>query len=108
MLCFGCLSGLPFTSGFYSKDIIVERVLWGSRGETKFFLSYISVVFTGLYSGRVLYDLRVNQSYFSVRGEVDWSKWCLGPISFLGVCALWSGYLLRNFLSRLSEYMFLN
>lgn len=31
----------------------------------------------------------------------------MGPVSFLGVCALWVGYLLSNFLGRFSEYMFL-
>nr|YP_010968538.1 NADH dehydrogenase subunit 5 [Mya japonica]WNO18877.1 NADH dehydrogenase subunit 5 [Mya japonica] len=107
-VCFGSLTGLPFTSGFYSKDIIVESVLSGDSGVLKVFMIYSSVGITGLYSGRVLYDLAVKKSYFSVSGELDWSKWCLFPISMLGVCALLSGYMFSSYFNHFSEFMFMN
>ncbi|YP_009054298.1 NADH dehydrogenase subunit 5 (mitochondrion) [Mya arenaria] len=107
-ICFGSLTGLPFTSGFYSKDIIVESVLSGDSGILKVFMIYSSVGITGLYSGRVLYDLGVKKSYFSVSGELDWSKWCLLPISVLGVCALLTGYMFSSYFNHFSEFMFMN
>jgi NADH:ubiquinone oxidoreductase subunit 5 (subunit L)/multisubunit Na+/H+ antiporter MnhA subunit len=106
-VCLCCLTGIPFTSGFYSKDIIVERVLQGNSGWLKIILTYMSVGLTALYSGRVVYDLRKKEEYCAIRGERDINKWSVVPIRILGSFALFRGHRLKACLSLFSEYIYL-
>ena len=63
------LLGLPFVSGFYSKDIILESVHFsGSIGSVLLFLVYINLIFTYCYTSRILmFCTRVvkNTPYFN-------------------------------------------
>nr|AKK32538.1 NADH dehydrogenase subunit 5 [Oncylocotis sp. PJ-2015] len=49
------LCGIPFMSGFYSKDLILEMFLFTGNNFFFFFLFYISVGLTVLYSFRLIY-----------------------------------------------------
>lgn len=85
------LCGVPFIAGFYSKDIIIERMEIADN----FFISYIIyIIVVGLsasYSFRLIF-LRVidskTHSVYSRRRDKDWvmlrSKIWLGAISILG------------------------
>lgn len=59
MMFVGSLSlmGLPFLTGFYSKDVILELAYahYSISGQFAFWLGSISVVFTSYYSLRVLF-----------------------------------------------------
>ena len=49
------LLGLPFVSGFYSKDMILESVHFsGSIGSVLLFLVYANLIFTYCYTSRIL------------------------------------------------------
>lgn len=51
------LCGFPFISGFYSKDLIIEIIYIGNFNLIIFILSLISLMFTLIYSVRLIYYL---------------------------------------------------
>lgn len=54
------LCGIPFISGFYSKDIVVELASQGIWNQFIIFIMFISLGFTVLYSVRLVYYSFVN------------------------------------------------
>jgi NADH:ubiquinone oxidoreductase subunit 5 (subunit L)/multisubunit Na+/H+ antiporter MnhA subunit len=61
-ICLVCLCGFPFSSGFFSKDLILDG---GVLSIFIFFLFLFSVILTFSYSLRFLYYFKV--SFISVR-----------------------------------------
>lgn len=49
------LCGFPFIAGFYSKDIIIEIIYFRKFNMVIFILSLISLIFTVMYSIRLIY-----------------------------------------------------
>lgn len=49
------LCGFPFIAGFYSKDIIMEMIYYRKFNVIIFILSLISLIFTVIYSIRLIY-----------------------------------------------------
>nr|ALO64641.1 NADH dehydrogenase subunit 5 [Andrena haemorrhoa] len=49
-----CLCGVPFLSGFYSKDLIFEYFLISSMNLLLMFMFYLSMIFTVSYSVRLV------------------------------------------------------
>nr|APX40363.1 NADH dehydrogenase subunit 5 [Stylosomus ilicicola] len=70
-LCNFSLCGLPFLSGFYSKDLIVEMMSMGYLNIFIYILFYLSVGLTVSYSARL--------AYFSVVGDYNFIS--LGSVS---------------------------
>nr|AYR05305.1 NADH dehydrogenase subunit 5 [Coleoptera sp. ACP-2013] len=61
------LCGLPFLSGFYSKDLIVEFMSMEFNSIFIYFIYYISIGLTVTYSVRLIwYTFLINPLYFSV------------------------------------------
>nr|YP_009691894.1 NADH dehydrogenase subunit 5 [Pterolophia sp. ZJY-2019]QEG58700.1 NADH dehydrogenase subunit 5 [Pterolophia sp. ZJY-2019] len=60
-ICNFSLCGLPFLSGFYSKDLIVEVMSMGYLNFFIYFLFYVSIGLTVCYSFRL--------TYYSLTGE---------------------------------------
>uniref|UniRef100_A0AAU6PC59 NADH-ubiquinone oxidoreductase chain 5 n=1 Tax=Midoria longicornis TaxID=3133673 RepID=A0AAU6PC59_9HEMI len=55
------LCGMPFTSGFYSKDTIMENISINSNNMISFMLMYISLGTTMTYSLRLTYYLMMKE-----------------------------------------------
>nr|APF47502.1 NADH dehydrogenase subunit 5 [Dolichogenidea sp. n. SNS-2016] len=53
------LSGLPFLTGFYSKDLIIEMFNMKINNLILFFIMYISMGLTISYSSRLMYYLNI-------------------------------------------------
>nr|ATD12210.1 NADH dehydrogenase subunit 5 [Cicadellidae sp. EMHAU-2015-Zz052706] len=66
------LCGFPFLSGFYSKDSIIEFSSFSGMNMISFFLFYLSLGFTTLYSMRLFYyTVLVNSSFFSLSSSQE-------------------------------------
>lgn len=86
------LCGVPFISGFYSKDLIVELAAQNSWNIFLIFLRFISLGLTVMYSVRLVY-LRIvsheNGGPFSIVCDPDWV--IVLPIVTLALISLISG-----------------
>ena len=68
------LCGLPFLSGFYSKDLILELFLFGDKSCVIFFVAVGATLLTALYSIRFslgLFGGQVKREPFSGETEGD-------------------------------------
>nr|ALO70443.1 NADH deshydrogenase subunit 5 [Coccinellidae sp. 1 EF-2015] len=69
------LCGLPFFSGFYSKDLIVEFLSFSSFNLFIYFIYYISIGLTVSYSFRLFYYLIMSEmnflSFFMIREHMS-------------------------------------
>lgn len=48
------LCGIPFTSGFYSKDWILERIMWRNYSWINYLITILAVALTSAYSSRLI------------------------------------------------------
>ena len=94
------LSGLPFLRGFYSKDLILERLIAGDFNILFFLRMTLRASITLLYSARLLFLRVVSQgenllsSSTMERGE----KFLVFPLFFLARGAIAGGSILRWFI----------
>nr|YP_001936231.1 NADH dehydrogenase subunit 5 [Phalangium opilio]ACA66085.1 NADH dehydrogenase subunit 5 [Phalangium opilio] len=60
LLSFLSLGGIPFSCGFYSKDLIIELFLMEGCGLLYIFIFFLGVFSTIVYSSRLIYNLLLN------------------------------------------------
>lgn len=95
------LMGLPFLTGFYSKDLIIE-VAFGSRVLAfGFWLSTFSAFITAFYSLRLLFfsfilDFQGFKESVKYLHEEDW--YLVGPLLILLVMSILAGFGFYNFI----------
>ena len=97
------LIGFPFISGFFSKDLVIERFWEAQRSVFKFFLLYLSIYLTIAYTFRFIYHVFATNfaPSFSLRGEK-----CLFlnlRVLFLFIIRVISGLVFRFFLINNNE-----
>ena len=87
------LCGFPFLSGFYSKDIIIEKFFREFYGFVIFFLGLLSIGLTLLYSLRFLFNSCNNKS----KTRVVLISSDLGKAIFFSVVFLFTFSIIRGF-----------
>nr|ALO76639.1 NADH deshydrogenase subunit 5 [Melyridae sp. GENSP01] len=89
------LCGLPFLSGFYSKDLVVEFMSMGYLNIYIYFIFYISIGLTVCYSFRLLFYLVGKSfSFFSLNSlSESWGPMIMG-MSGLILFVVFSGSML--------------
>nr|APX39791.1 NADH dehydrogenase subunit 5 [Pachybrachis sp. ReAss_5] len=94
-ICNFSLCGLPFLSGFYSKDLIVEVMSMGYLNIFIYLVFYASVGLTVSYSARLAYySLAGVYNFSSVSSLKEESKLMVGGMSFLILFVVFSGSML--------------
>lgn len=97
-----CIIGFPLTSGFFSKDLILEIMLYNSSNIS--FVAYIMLLLgafvTTIYSLRLLFIV----FYGNYRGDNsdvihEQSNFILIPLIILAVLSIFSGYLIEVFIN---------
>ena len=97
-----CIIGFPLTSGFFSKDLILEIMLYNSSNIS--FVAYIMLLLgafvTTIYSLRLLFIV----FYGNYRGDssdviLEQSNFILIPLIILAVLSIFSGYLIEVFIN---------
>nr|AER54643.1 NADH dehydrogenase subunit 5 [Pennaria disticha] len=95
------LMGLPFLTGFYSKDLIIELVYGSFKIKFAFILSIISAFFTAFYSFRLIHysfnsDIQGNKNNYKFIHESN--NIILLSLLILLIMSIISGYLFQNLL----------
>lgn len=102
------LCGLPFLSGFYSKDIVVELAIQGNWSIFLIIILYLSLGLTVYYSFRLtFYTLVSFPQGCCFTSSCDSDKILLMPITFLTIIALLSGPVLNSFIFYSPSLIFL-
>lgn len=92
------LMGLPFLTGFYSKDLIIELIYGEHYLRFALWLGVLSAFITAFYSFRLIHFTffnapQSNISYFSKSHEGPWNlRW---PLLFLLIFSIMIGYILQ-------------
>jgi len=89
--CSFSICGFPFLAGFYSKDLILETILFEGVN-TLFYVGLLAgVLMTVAYSGRLVYYVYIKGTKVCVeaQSERDWS--ILAPITVLFVVSVLVG-----------------
>lgn len=91
------LCGLPFLAGFYSKDLIIERLITGNLNVIILILGCFGVCLTVLYSIRFCFFIvwrGYNLNTFINASDNDLIV--IISIRLLGLGALWGGYIFQR------------
>ena len=113
------LMGLPFLSGYYSKDLIIEFIYLGQSNIKiyAYMISIVSVLFTTIYSVRLLIYVfhRENRSDEKVFAHIHESPLIMIlPLTILSIFAIFFGMLMNSYFAGDSlfkvwgEFMFIN
>ena len=96
------LSGIPFFSGYYSKELIINSGLSSDLFLSRYvyFISIITVLLTSAYSFRLIYHvfhgpLKFSNTQYNKIKET--SFYILAPLLLLSFLAIFSGYFLKDF-----------
>ena len=107
------LMGIPFLSGFYSKDVIIE-IAYSSyliKNNFIYWLSIISAVFTTLYSTRLLYLTFFNKpnGFKSDYKNIHDSDLLIAiPLFILSINSIFFGFITKDFFVGLGTDAWLN
>jgi NADH-ubiquinone oxidoreductase chain 5 len=95
------LIGLPFLTGFYSKDSILEEAYakYTVEGHFAYYCGSFAALFTGFYSLRVLYLCFLNKpnGYRPIIVKVHESSFAMAfPLGVLAIPSIFGGYLIKD------------
>lgn len=86
------LCGVTFTSGYFSKDAIIEAAYLLDKGA--FVILLISAFLTALYMGRLLWIVFFGEANSANAKDAHESKWVITlPLVVLAICSAIGGYL---------------
>lgn len=92
------LMGLPFLTGFYSKDLIIEIIYGENLLRYALWLGVISAFLTAFYSFRLasftfFNNPQSNYNKFKLSHEGQWNlRW---PLAILIICSIFIGFILQ-------------
>jgi len=103
------LAALPWLSGYYSKDLIIELAYgaYSTLGYLVYFLAVVSACFTMLYSVKLIYLTFLTYAN-APKGNYEKaheSPWVMSlPLVILGVLSVYLGNISRDFFIGLGSY----
>ena len=92
------LMGLPFLTGFYSKDLILELIYGEHKLSYSFWLGTLAASITAFYSFRLIYFVFINNPQMNINSyknshEGYWNL--ILPLFILFICSITVGYSLQ-------------
>lgn len=104
MILIGSLSlmALPFLTGFYSKDLIIESAYSGAfllSGKLGYWLTTLSALFTAIYSSRLIYLTFLtspNGNKFNYTHSHEGDMFMIIPFVVLSIMSIFFGYLNKD------------
>nr|WNS59840.1 NADH dehydrogenase subunit 5 [Corbicula fluminea] len=108
VVCNMSLMGLPFMSGFYSKDLILEMGMSKGFSGLGLFVFVISVVLTVLYAVRMILMVLMSDSIFSLEGYFSMNYFLFFSTLGLGFGAIWGGYFIQSVMKSFYKFIFIS
>jgi len=92
------LCGVPFLSGFYSKDVILELYFRGGMNLLIYIFIFLATIFTLTYSVRLIYFIFFNNFGRKIIMNLRERAGILIPMSLLLALSLFAGAFIRSIL----------
>nr|YP_010447207.1 NADH dehydrogenase subunit 5 [Donax dysoni]UTM92215.1 NADH dehydrogenase subunit 5 [Donax dysoni] len=90
------LSGFPFLSGFYSKDLVIESFMSEGVNILLGLMVLISTCLTAFYSGLMVFSVSKSCMVFPGMGDMISNSYVIIPCFVLGVGALFGGLIMQS------------
>nr|YP_010981224.1 NADH dehydrogenase subunit 5 [Exoristobia philippinensis]WOE90354.1 NADH dehydrogenase subunit 5 [Exoristobia philippinensis] len=101
------LCGMPFLSGFYSKDLILEKIFMSKFSLILFLFLIVSTLLTLIYSVRLMYYLMNKNFYFFSNFKINDYKIMNFSLILLLLNTIFMGFLFNSMLFLNIEEIFL-
>nr|YP_009184358.1 NADH dehydrogenase subunit 5 [Cyclopes didactylus]ALO62393.1 NADH dehydrogenase subunit 5 [Cyclopes didactylus] len=91
------LTGMPFLTGFYSKDLIIESANMSYTNAWALLITLLATMLTAVYSTRIIFFVLLNQPRFQTTILINENNpQLLNSIKRLTIGSLFAGYLISN------------
>lgn len=107
IVCSFSLMGLPFLSGFYSKDLLLEIYYLGGGVIRRILILILGVIFTSAYVLRFLFKLCCVEDFYVFRSRNEDGVYNIIPLFVLGMFSIWVSFFLQIFMLNFSNFLVL-
>jgi NADH-ubiquinone oxidoreductase chain 5 len=104
MVCSFSLMGLPFLSGFYSKDLLLEIFYINGGVTMRVAILIVGVMSTSAYVLRFLWKLCCVEDLYVFRSSYEDGVFNMLPLFILGINSIWARYVLQAYLLDFSNF----